>query len=110
MLLLTKDEKRAIIFIAVLIFIGITSKIILKKNQKLERIYFVFSDDFKLDINKAKYEELLEIKGIGPFLANRIIEYRNTRGGFKHIEELKEIRGVGENKFCGLEKFLKAEQ
>ncbi len=110
MLFLTKDEKKAIIFIAALIFIGISSKILLKKCQKMERMYFVSSDEFKLDINKAKYEDLLGIKGIGPSLADRIIEYRNLQGGFKNIEELKNIHGVGENKFCRLKDFLKADQ
>jgi competence ComEA-like helix-hairpin-helix protein len=109
-LFLTKDEKKAIIFIAALIFIGISSKILLKKCQKMERMYFVSSDEFKLDINKAKYEDLLGIKGIGPSLADRIIEYRNLQGGFKNIEELKNIHGVGENKFCRLKDFLKADQ
>nr|BAL53756.1 competence protein ComEA [uncultured Acetothermia bacterium]BAL59454.1 competence protein ComEA [Candidatus Acetothermum autotrophicum] len=48
-----------------------------------------------LDLNIATLEELIDLPGIGPVLAKRIIEYREAHGGFKNIEELLQIRGIG---------------
>ena len=44
-----------------------------------------------LDINLASAEELQEIRGIGPFYANNIIEYRDKLGGFYQYDQLKEV-------------------
>jgi len=52
-----------------------------------------------VSINKADAEELQVVRGIGPAMAERIVEYRNANGGFKSLEELKEVRGIGDAKF-----------
>ncbi|MCL6642221.1 MAG: helix-hairpin-helix domain-containing protein [Candidatus Bipolaricaulota bacterium] len=52
-----------------------------------------------LDLNSATLDELIDLPGIGPVLAQRIIEYRDKHGGFKTIEELLEIRGIGPKRF-----------
>lgn len=57
-----------------------------------------FSDDL-IDINTADEKELQQIKGIGPALAGRIIEYRESHGAFKSIDEIKKVRGIGEKTF-----------
>ena len=56
----------------------------------------------KININVASQSELETLDGVGPSLAARIIEYRNNKGGFKKIEELKNVSGIGESKFEGL--------
>lgn len=58
--------------------------------------------DGKIDINKATVEDVDKISGIGPVLAKRIIEKRDELGGFKTIEELKEVEGIGEKKFSNI--------
>lgn len=52
-----------------------------------------------VDINRASKEELQRLPGIGPTLADRIVRYREKHGGFKRIEEIKEVNGIGEKKF-----------
>lgn len=56
----------------------------------------------KININVASQSELETLDGVGPSLATRIIEYRNNNGGFKKIEELKNVSGIGETKFEGI--------
>lgn len=53
----------------------------------------------KLNINRASQEQLVYLPGIGPVLAQRIIEYREEKGGFHALSELKEIPGIGQLKF-----------
>ena len=53
-----------------------------------------------VNINTADAERLATLKGIGPALAQRIIEYREQNGGFKTIDEIKNVRGIGDKKFA----------
>ena len=52
-----------------------------------------------VNINTADAEHLATLKGIGPALAQRIIEYREQNGTFKSIDEIKNVRGIGQKKF-----------
>ena len=57
------------------------------------------SDDGKISINDADLNKLKEIPGIGEVKANSIILYREKNNGFKSIEELKNVDGIGEKTF-----------
>ena len=50
----------------------------------------------KISLANATQEQLEELDGIGPALASRIIEYRDEHGGFRSVEELGEVDGIGE--------------
>ncbi len=47
-------------------------------------------------INSATIEQLDTLSGVGPSIAKRIIDYRTKNGGFKNIEELKLVSGIGD--------------
>jgi competence protein ComEA len=49
----------------------------------------------KININSAGIEELTELKGIGPSIAKRIVDYRDEIGSFTSVEQLLEVRGIG---------------
>ena len=66
--------------------------IILEKNNSNESSNVI-------NINKATQIELETLTGIGPSIAEKIIEYREKNGNFKNIEDIKNVSGIGENKF-----------
>lgn len=53
-----------------------------------------------LNLNRATVAELDRLSGVGPALAQAIVDYRNQNGGFKNIEELKLVPGIGEKLFA----------
>lgn len=53
----------------------------------------------KININKASITELKQITGIGESTANKIIDYRDNVGKFKKIEDIKEVKGIGDSKY-----------
>lgn len=55
-----------------------------------------------ISLSTATAEQLETLDGIGPALAARIIEYRDARGGFRSIDELQEVDGIGEKRFAAL--------
>ncbi len=55
-----------------------------------------------ININRANIMELKELPGIGDVLAGRIIEYRDEKGGFKSIEEIKNVSGIGDKRFSDI--------
>ena len=63
----------------------------------------ILPDLSPLDLNTAAMEELQELPGIGPELAERIVAYREEHGAFRSVEEIMEVPGIGEGKFAALE-------
>ncbi|MBK9306527.1 MAG: helix-hairpin-helix domain-containing protein [Nitrospira sp.] len=52
-----------------------------------------------VDLNQASAEELEALPGIGAVLAQRAIALRTSRGGFRAVEDLREVKGIGAKKF-----------
>lgn len=56
----------------------------------------------KININTASEKELDTLEGVGPAIAKAIIQYRNQKGSFNTIEDIKKVSGIGEVKFNGM--------
>lgn len=63
-----------------------------------------------INLNKANADDLEAIPGIGTVVAGKIIEKRNSLGRYKKLEELLEVKGIGEIKFNKIKKYLYIEQ
>ncbi len=63
----------------------------------------------KININTANAEQLQELPGIGPTLAERIIAYRDKNGPFQTLSELTNVEGIGLEKLNGLIDFATVE-
>lgn len=116
----TNEEKKIVIALTVLLFIGIISKIIKEKvflnssetlkliavSEEVKGIYSA-SDSIGssldslsslINLNTADEVELINLPGIGPNLAKKIIAKRNELGGFKAIDDLILVPGIGSKK------------
>jgi competence protein ComEA len=63
------------------------------------------SVSFPIDLNKADFDQLLKLPGIGPSMAKRIINYRST-ASFYCIDDIMKVRGIGEKTFEKLKKLI----
>ncbi len=61
-----------------------------------------------LDLNRVSTEDLCLVSGIGESLAREIIAYRDRRRGFRSVEDLRNVRGIGEKKYQSLKGFFTA--
>jgi competence protein ComEA len=59
-----------------------------------------------VNINPATSAELQTLPGIGAATAARILEYRQKNGGFKKLEDIMNIRGIGEKSFLKLKPLI----
>ena len=59
-----------------------------------------------INLNAATVDQLETLPGIGRKTAERIIEYRTKSGGFKRIEDLMNVKGIGEKSFLKLKPLI----
>lgn len=60
------------------------------------------SDSEMVNINTADVEGLKKLKGIGPAMAQRIIDYREANGSFQTPEDIMQVKGIGKAKYAKL--------
>lgn len=63
----------------------------------------------KININTADNAQLESLPGIGPQTAKSITEYRQAHGGFKSVEELKQVKGIGDKKYDAIKNLVTIE-
>ena len=63
----------------------------------------------KVNINTATQSELENLPGIGASIASRIIEYREQNGKFSKIEDLQNVKGIGDAKFNNMKEYVIAQ-
>ena len=66
-------------------------------------VFLQVSAEDKIDVNTAAAEQLTEIKGIGPVIASRIVDYRQENGRFASKEQLQEVKGIGPGTLSNIE-------
>ena len=54
------------------------------------------ASDGKININSATVEELTQLQKVGPKTAERIVAYRDANGPFKTVDDLKNVKGIGD--------------
>ncbi len=99
MLDFTSEEKKVVLFVLGLAFCGLIMSNLVKINSHIEKIINPQVQLAKINLNKINPDELVKIKCVSVKLAQRIIEYRNLHKQFSSLEELKEVKGVGEKRY-----------
>ena len=56
-----------------------------------------------VSLNTATVEQLDTLPGVGPVLAQHIVDYRTQHGGFRSVDELREVNGIGDRRFADLQ-------
>jgi len=95
----TPQERKVILFLAAVTLVGLGIDFAIKINPRLESRVKVDGAMTRIDINRVSLADLLGIPYIRPALAKKIIAYRNRHGEFKDLEELKEIKGIGNSRY-----------
>ena len=96
---LTLEERKVVLFLVSLAFCGLILSSAVKINCRVSGVVYPQIQLAKLNLNKVNLQELARTKSVPAGLAKRIIEYRNLHREFASLEELKEIKGVGEKRF-----------
>ncbi|MDJ0792034.1 MAG: ComEA family DNA-binding protein [Acidimicrobiia bacterium] len=60
------------------------------------------TDDGKIDLNRATAQALQALPGVGPVLAQRIVDHRQVHGPFDSVEDLLDVAGIGEAKLASM--------
>jgi comEA protein len=62
--------------------------------------------DKLVNINTADAGQLVNLPQIGPKMAQRILDYRKSSGGFKRVQDLMKVKGIGEKVFAKLQPLI----
>ncbi|MDQ1045510.1 competence protein ComEA [Streptomyces sp. V4I2] len=60
-----------------------------------------------VSLNTATVDQLDTLPGVGPVLAQHIVDYRSQHGGFRSVDELREVNGIGDRRFADLRNLVR---
>lgn len=60
-----------------------------------------------VSLNTATVDQLDTLPGVGPVLAQHIVDYRTQHGGFRSVDELREVNGIGDRRFADLRNLVR---
>lgn len=124
MIFLTRQEKYIVVFLIIGAICGagysyykrsrppieIRFKEPIPENHALTKeLDSLLKETKSVNINRASLEELIKLKGIGPALAHRIIEYRRENGLFKDKRDVQNVTGIGPKKFNAMKDHIQIE-
>jgi competence protein ComEA len=104
---LSRRETVVLLILIICLAVINTINYIRREQQKAQHMVYIEELAVQISVNEASADELEMLPGIGPSLASRIIEYRQTHGGFKTLDELKNVRGIGEKLFAKIQPYLR---
>ena len=58
------------------------------------------STDGRISVNSASASQIEQLPGVGPVLAQRIVEYRDSHGSFRQLRDLLNVPGIGDSKYA----------
>lgn len=119
MLGLTRQEKTVIVFLILMALLGliVRSVKLMRSQVSLQVVPSELTPEEKdvddllrqakiVNINQDPVEKIITLPGIGPALAERIVEYRQVHGSYKKIEELLNVPGIGPKKLEKIKEFV----
>jgi len=104
---MSRREVLFVIFLAVILISINIVNYVKRENLKKSLTILVAEDTIRISINDAGLDDLEDLPGIGPALANRIVEYRNANGRFEKLEDLRKVKGVGPKLFRKILPYIK---
>ena len=90
-----------VIIVGVILMIG-GLRVKMADNLKEKEVEIIKAEQVavgKININTATVRQLVDLPSIGDKMAQRIVDYRNTKGKFKTKEEIKEVSGIGDKTY-----------
>jgi competence ComEA-like helix-hairpin-helix protein len=110
---MTREESRIVGFLALSIVLGSVALLTLRLGRRSPELLSAVEVDLSsgesvspVDVNRATFDELVAVPGIGPVLAQRILDLRESEGEFETLQELIRVRGIGEKTLRKIEPFL----
>ena len=105
MFYLTPQERKFIAIIMIVFIIGAFVQLLFKRDIAPMR-WARQARQFKININTARADQLQMLPGIGAKLAQRILDYRQEKGGFKALDDLEDVDGLTEKHFGRIKELI----